>query len=535
MAFREVPVVHVREVVRLRLQGKGMRTIATLTGLDRKTVRRYLEQAETQGLLRQAAIQGVLSEAPTDLDDAAIGAVIASVNPSPGRPRGDTWAECEKRRDFITRHLSQNVRLTKIRKLIRRQNGPDIPYMTLYRFAMEELGFGSKRVTVRVNDCDPGQELQVDFGRMGLLPDPASGRRRVCWALIFVAVFSRHMYVHLTFDQSLPTVIAGFERAWDFFGGVFAVAIPDNLKAVVIKADPLKPLLNEAFLEYAQSRDFAVDTTRVRSPKDKPRVENIVPFVREDLFGGEAFRDIHEAQERADAWCRTDAGLRVHRTTQRRPIEVFEAEERPLLKPAPVLPFDIPQYAEAKVAPDHHIQVAKALYSLPTRYIRETVKARADQQLVRIYFRGQLIKTHPRMPAGGRSTDPADYPAERTAYAMRNVDYLKRQATTHGSAVGTYAERLLDSDLPWTRMRQVYKLLRLVKSYGEVRVNDACERALGFDVVDVHRLERVLKQAVATPEEAPATNIVQLQLRFARPVADFAVRQRRKEEGNDHE
>jgi len=528
-------VVHVREVVRLRLQGKGLRTIAGLTGLDRKTVRRYLKQAEAQGLLLQAAVQAVVSDAEVELDDAKVGAVIAGVNPAPGRPKGETWAECEKRREFISRHLEKKVRLTKIRKLIRRQNGPDIPYATLHRYAVEELGFGSQRVTVRVKDCDPGQELQVDFGRMGLLPDPESGRRRVCWALIFTAVFSRHLYVHLTFDQSLPTVIAGFERAWDFFGGVFAVSIPDNLKAVVTKADPIKPVINEVFLEYAQSRDFVVDTTRVRSPKDKPRVENIVPFVREDLFGGEEFRDIHEAQERADAWCRTDAGLRVHRTTQRRPIEVFEAEERPLLKPAPVLPFDIPLYAEAKVAPDHHIQVAKALYSLPTRYIRETVKVRADQQLVRIYFRGQIIKTHPRMPPGGRSTDPTDYPAERSAYAMRDVDYLKRQAAAFGVSIGTYAERLLDSELPWTRMRQVYKLLGLIKTYGEARVNEACERALGFDVVDVYRLDRVLKQAVANPEEAPAKNVIQLPLRFARPVADFTVRRRRNEEGNDNE
>lgn len=528
-------MVHVREVIRLRRQGKGLRTIARLTGLDRKTVRRYLEQADAQGLLAQAEGHDGVAEIQADLDDAAVGAVIAKVNPAPGRPRGETWAECERWRDFIVGLLGKKVRLTKIRKLIRRQNGPDIPYPTLYRFAVEEVGFGAQRVTVRVSDCDPGQEVQVDFGRMGLLADPASGKRRVCWALIFTAVYSRHLYVHLAFDQSLPTVIAGFERAWDFFGGVFAVAIPDNLKAVVTKADPVAPDINEAFLEYAQSRGFAIDATRIRSPKDKPRVENSVPFVREDLFGGEDFRDIHEAQARADAWCGAEAGLRVHRTTQQRPAKAFEAEERPLLKPAPVLPFDIPLYTEAKVGRDHHIQVAKALYSLPTRFIRETVKVRADQQLVRIYFRGQLVKTHPRKQPGGRSTDPGDYPAERSAYAMRDVDYLKRQAAAHGAAIGTYACRLLDSELPWTRMRQVYKLLGLVKTYGEARVNEACERALGFDVVDVHRLERILKQAVTSPDEAPARNVIQLPLRFSRPIADFAVRQRRKEGKNDHE
>jgi hypothetical protein len=187
------------------------------------------------------------------------------------------------------------------------------------------------------------------------------------------------------------------------------------------------------------------------------------------------------------------------------------------------------------VARDHHIQVAKALYSLPTRYIGETVKVRADQQLVRIYFRGQLIKTHPRKPPGGRSTDPSDYPPGRSAYATRDIDYLRRDASAKGPAIGTYAERLLDCELPWTRMRQVYKLLGFVRRFGEARVNEACERALAFDVVDVYRLEKVLKQAVATAEDAAPHNVVQLPLRFARPIADFAVRERRKEEENRNE
>jgi len=84
----------------------------------------------------------------------------------------------------------------------------------------------------------------VDFGRMGLLEDPQAGRRRVVHALIFTAVYSRHMFVWLSFRQDLTAVIAGFEAAWVFFGGVFAVVIPDNMAAVVDKAHPLEPRLN---------------------------------------------------------------------------------------------------------------------------------------------------------------------------------------------------------------------------------------------------------------------------------------------------
>jgi len=124
-------------------------------------------------------------------------------------------------------------------------------------------------------------------------------------------------------------------------------------------------------------------------------------------------------------------------------------------------------YATAKVHRDHHIEVAKALYSVPGDLIGVQVQVRADRALVRIYARGQLVKVHPRQPPGRRVTDPQDLPAERTAYALRDLDQLQRIAAGHGPAIGVHAAALLDHPLPWTKMRQVYALLGLVK--GGVR------------------------------------------------------------------
>lgn len=190
-----------------------------------------------------------------------------------------------------------------------------VPYPTLHRFAVGELGFGRKQTTVRLADGEPGSELQVDFGKMGLLHDPATGRP-VCQALIFTAGFSRHQFVWLTFTQSFPSVIAGFEAAWRFFSGAFRVLIPDNLKAIVDRSDPLDPRINEAFLEYAQSRGFAIDPARIRHPKDKARVERQVTYVRESMWKGEDLRDLEDAQRHAERWCLETAGMRIHRTTR---------------------------------------------------------------------------------------------------------------------------------------------------------------------------------------------------------------------------
>jgi transposase len=516
MVFREVDVVEVKEMLRLWVRGHGYKSIARLSQIDRKTVRRYVEAAVRAGM-RQAGGE-------TQITDGLVGEVINQVRPARHPNHGQAWSHLEAHREFIKEKLGAGLTLTKIASLLYRHTGVVVPYRTFHRFCAAELGYRPGRAaTVRVDDPEPGSEVQVDFGRMGLVYDPATGRRRIAHALIFTAVYSRHLFVFLTFSQALGSLIEGFEAAWSFFGGVFKVVIPDNMKAIVDKADPINARLNEGFLDYAQARGFVVDPTRVRSPQDKPRVERAVPFVRSSFFAGEEFTDLADAQAKAVAWCRIDAGLRIHGTTQRRPAEVFAAEELALLAPEPDRPYDIPVFAEPKVARDYHIEVARALYSVPCAYIGQRVQVRADSALVRVWHRGSLIKTHPRKPPGGRSTDPADYPTDKAAYATRDIEYLKRVCAGHGPNVGTYAKELLAGELPWTKMRQVYRLQGLVRTYGPAPVDAACAKALEVEVVDVTRIARMLERALegspASPQPPAGGAVV---LRFARSKEDFA-------------
>jgi hypothetical protein len=332
--------------------------------------------------------------------------------------------------------------------------------------------------------------------------------------------------VWLTFTQTTGAVIAGCEAAWAFFGGVFAVVIPDNMATVVDRAHPTEPRLNRAFVEYAQSRGFVIDPARVRTPTDKPRVERTVPFVRNSFFAGETFIDLADAQRRAVEWCAVRAGMRTHGTTQCRPAELFAVEEAPRLLPAPAGVYDLPIYAAAKVHRDHHIEIAKALYSVPGALIGVTVDVRADSQVVRISYRGAVIKVHPRTRAGGRVTDPVDLPAHKTAYAMRDLDHLRRLAAGHGPSIGLYATAVLDHPLPWTKMRQVYALLGLVKRWGPARVDAACARALDAEASSVSLIARMLERATEANTTDPTTDPVSVgpvrRARFARDPEHFA-------------
>jgi transposase len=515
VAFREVRVIEIREVLRSWLAGDGLRVAAERAGVDRKTARRYVEAAVAAGLVRDSGGgQGRVT-------DELIGAVVASVRPARVSGHGAAWELLVGHEQQIRDWIDADLQLTNVHgKLTRR--GVVVPYRTLHRFAAERCGFGRRQPTVRVADGKPGVECQIDFARMGLIPDPGSARRRVAHALIFTAVYSRHMFVWLTFRQTLDAVIEGCEAAWAYFGGVFSVLIPDNMSPIITAADPVNPTFTVGWLDYAQDRGFGTDPARVRSPKDKPRVERIVQYVRGNFFAGETFLDLADAQRRAQDWCTSTAGLRLHGTTAQRPGEHFAAEEQRLLLPAPAGRYDVPIFATPKVARDLHIEVGRGLYSVPAELVGQRVEVRADSRLVKVFHRGQLIKTHPRVKPGSRSTDPKDYPIGRAEYALRDVATLTAKAAAMGPAIGVYAARLLDTPLPWTRMRTVYRLLGLARTYGPGPVETACAKALELDVVDVIKIARMLENATERDPAAAPAKVVGGPARFARDPGEFA-------------
>ena len=113
MAYREVTMLEVKEVLRLWLAGVRKKRIAAQLGLNVKTVRRYLRAAQAHGL--------TTATPPDQLDDGLLAAVVSVVQPGTGRPHGDGWAACVAHRAVIERYLRADVRLSKIRTLLRRQ------------------------------------------------------------------------------------------------------------------------------------------------------------------------------------------------------------------------------------------------------------------------------------------------------------------------------------------------------------------------------------------------------------------------------
>jgi transposase len=512
MAYREVTMLEVKEVLRLWLRGVPKKRIASQRGLDPKTVRRQIDLAQECGLNRESGEPA--------LTDALLVALAEKLRPAASHAKGEGWQRCEEQRPFIRSHLERRVRLSKIRKLLRRQ-GVLVSYASLWRFATLELSFGRQGGTVPVADCGPGEEVQLDTGWVGWLEPDLLGRRRRFRAWIFSSVRTRFRFVYPVFGETTHSAIEACEAAWTFFGGVFKAVVVDNSGAIVHTADPLHARLNDGFLEYSHARGFVVDTTRVRHPKDKARVERSVQTVRDDCFGGESLNSIEQAREHARRWCEEEYGLRRHSTTQRLPREHFVAEERGLLLPAPHDSYDIPAWSTPKVGRDFHAQVGKALYSLLYTYRGRYLRARVDSHTVRFYDGQKLIKTHPRMAPGQRSTDPKDLPPEKAVYAQRDTAALTARAAEHGEAVARFAQALLSGPGIWTRMRQVYALLGLARRFGAARLDQACRLALDADMLNVYRVRRMLDTARPAPASTPG-RVIPL-ARYLRPAQQYTL------------
>lgn len=195
MAFREVSMLEVKEVLRGWLAGEAKKALARRTGLSRNTVKAYIRAAVKCGLCVGSG------PGPAALTDEVLGAVLGLLKAPPAVAHGESWSLVETQRQFVEGKLGEGVLLTKVGRLLKLQ-GVIVPYATLHRFAVKELGFGQGAPTIPVTDCAPAAEVQLDTGWMTMLEPDVFGKRRRFRAWIFTAVYSRHRFVYPCFEET---------------------------------------------------------------------------------------------------------------------------------------------------------------------------------------------------------------------------------------------------------------------------------------------------------------------------------------------
>jgi len=452
--------------------GRRMGELCSSLAVDPKTVRKYIAPAVEAGLVPggpplsteqwTALVEGWFPQ----LVDRSI--------------RQKTWPEIEPHRQRIKDWLGE-VKVSTIHQRLRDDHGLTASESSLRRFIWANFDEDVARAAVRVlRDTPPaGEEAQVDYGLLGRWFDPDTGRLRRVWGFLMVLSFSRLLFLRPVLKMDEASWVEAHVCAFEFFGGVVARVIPDNLKTGVVKPDLYDPKINKAFGEFAGHYGCLIDPARALKPRDKARVERPVPYARDSFFAGRAdeFATLADMQIDAVRWSRDVANQRPCRPLDRvAPQALFDAEEKSVLLALPRHPFELARWSTAVVNPDIHIKVGRALYSVPWRFIGKRVDARTGARSVEVFLDGVLIKTHPRIERG-KQTDYADYPPEKIAFFMRTPVWCRRRALELGEAVAEVVGIIMEVNALY-RLRQAQGVVRLADTHGEERLEAACRRAL---------------------------------------------------------
>jgi len=472
MARRTFDVVDIIEILVHWHAGRNNSEIAQSLGVDRKTARKYIAAAEAAGM--------VPGGPPVAEDRWA--ELVRQWFPelADTRLRQVTWPAIEPHHDYIREQIRAGVTVATIHQRLRDEHGLAVSVASFRRYVAANLPEETRRSQVRVLrpwPAEPGGEAQVDYGRLGRWLDPVAGKPVTVWAFVMVLACSRHLFVRpvIRLDQEAWSLchVAAFE----FFGGVPARLVPDNLKTGVDRPDLYDPKINRSYAELAAHYGFLPDPARVFRPTDKPRVERPMPYVRDSFWRGREFASLPQMQAEAVRWCTEVAGSRPCRPLDgAAPAVVFAAAEKNALRPLPADPFVLATWATAKISPDIHARVGKVLYSVPWRHIGKTADVRVTATMVQFFIGGQLVKTHPRK-SWGKQTDFGDYPPEKIAFHMRTPAWCRRQAKGIGLACEQVIAGLL-ADNALYRLRAAQGVIALADRHDPSRLEAACAKAI---------------------------------------------------------
>ena len=464
MSERRLKLMEIREMMRHIREKRSDRQIGKDLGVDRRTVKRYRQWAQEQGLLK--------GELP---DHQSLLQLLDEMLPEKKPPQNSSKAGAYRER--IGKLLKEKVKVTAIYDRLREQ-GYSGSYASVLRLARQMDPKPVEAFTRK--ECEPGEEAEIDFGYVGKMKD-AEGNIRKAWAFVMVLCWSRYAYVEFVFDQKVGTWLRCHRNALEFFGGVPQRLVIDNLKSGITQAIWDDPHVQMAYRECAEHYGFLILPCRPATPEHKGKVEGGVGYVQGRFMGGKDTLELVQANREVRKWCQNEAGLRIHGTTKEQPRRRFEEVEKGRLKPLPGAPYDLSVWKQAKLHRDCHIVFEGSYYSAPFRLIGQNLWVCAGTRQVRLFTeKHELVATHERAARPGtRQTHRDHYPAEKLPGWERTRESCLTQAAELGLAVQLVVQQMLD-DPVLDRMHQAGRLLRLSEKYGSQRLEAACQRALDY-------------------------------------------------------
>ncbi|CEF48336.1 unnamed protein product [uncultured bacterium] len=483
--------VTTQETIRnLQQRGWSTRRIARELKLNRRTVRRY---TESEPKCTTISISGSNADGPSKRTTNSIpgaeeetGAKCTTIS-NPGservlladpdvlseKKRPGRKSQCEPFASQIAAKLAHGLTAQRVHQDLVEEHAFTGSYQAVKRF-VNKLRQTQPTPVARI-ECQPGEEMQVDFGLGARIEVGGEAKKRNSWVFRAVLSYSRKGYSEAVFGQDTETFVRCLENAMRHFGGVPVMLNLDNLKAAVIKADWFDPEINPKLADFCRHYGIYVMPCRARTPQHKGKVERGIAYVRDNALKGKTFPSLAEENRHLANWETNVADKRIHGTT-RQQVEACFGVERPHLQALPTSLFPCYQEGRRSVHRDGYVEVQKAFYQAPPEFVGREVWVRWDGRVVRIFNdRMEQVRIHTRL-------EPGQFSSHRGVRGFQgpiqsSCRYWVRRAGVLGESCKQWAQAAMDERGPES-LRSIMALCQLIEKHSALAINAACAKAL---------------------------------------------------------
>jgi len=497
MAQRRLPMRKIKEVLRLKYNLQlSNRQIARSLNLSPSSVADYLSLAQAAGLnwpLDESLGDGELYQRLFPAKSAA--AVHTRVLP-----------------DCPAIHLEmkkKGVTLTLLWEEYRQIYPEGLGYSQFCHYYRQ----WAKRLRLSMRQTHKaGEKGFIDYSGATLpIADPKTGELRQAQLFIFVLGASNYTYVEATPSQQLPCWMNSHIHAFEYFGGVPKILVPDNLKSGVTLPCRFEPEINRSYQDMATHYGTAVIPARIRKPKDKAKAEGGVLLVQRWILAALRHQTFYSIAQ-ANAAIRSLLFKFNHKPMQKLKSsrhELFVQIDKPALLPLPDKRYQFAEFKYCRVNIDYHVEIDHHYYSVPYQLVGQKIEARFTSEIIELFYQGKRVASHLRAYQPHRHTTLTEHmPKAHQRYAQWTPSRIIHWAATQGQAVAQLCEKILKTrPHPEQGFRSCLGLIRLGQRYSPQRLNQACKRALSLKTHSYKSVENILKSKLEqTPlpdEEIP--------------------------------
>jgi len=408
---------------------------------------------------------------------------------------GQSWPSQQTRQkilsdyhDQVREFVENNKSAILIHDYLTRIHDLDVSYATVARYVQQ---FKKSEVFVPML-CDPGEEAQIDFGYMGrFIKD---GKSVKTWVFSFVLSHSRLGYHELVVNQKVSTFIACHIHAFEFLGGVPATVKIDNLKAGVITPSFYEPIIQEQYAGFLSHYGCSPIVSRPYRPQDKGKVESGIKYVVNNFLPRLQHRDFYRAAKDLAYWNDHIGNVRVHGTTRKVPLEVFNQFEKKSLRPLPPQRYELFDVEQRKVAVYHHVLYKYNYYSVPHEYARHEVMIKSNGSVLRVYKGQQEIAVHSIDKGKGKYITREEHKPPNKQRKSR--EYYQEKINQIGPSALLFMTTAQDcKPRHWHEM--ISGIISLTEVYEGQAVNIACQRALEYGAISYQTVKTILEKGLS--------------------------------------